>query len=365
MTVVFMLPGVGDRPAGGFKVVYEYANRLAARGHRVHIAYAGSLRWSRKTLYYKLTGVVRFVQRWLKGRTCRGWFALDPRVKEHLTLSLCERHVSRGDVYVATSPLTAQYLGEYRRPCRRVYFIQGYENWGGMSDEELRATYHLPLRKIVISRWLERILREEEGVECAVVPNGFDFKFFELTTAPEDREAASVSLVYGSKALKGWKYAEEAVRRLRERYGERLRVQVFGAEARPAGMSEWMEYTQQPTREQHNAINNSSAVFMATSLQEGWGLPVGEAMMTGQAVVCTDCLGYREMARDGENALMVPAGDAEALYAAACRVIDDRELRLRLARRGLEDIRAFDIEASFDAFLHEVTHTETIETKET
>ena len=37
MKVVFLLPGSGHRPVGGFKVVYEYANHLAARGHQVEI----------------------------------------------------------------------------------------------------------------------------------------------------------------------------------------------------------------------------------------------------------------------------------------------------------------------------------------
>lgn len=43
-----------------------------------------------------------------------------------------------------------------------------------------------------------------------------------------------------------------------------------------------------PTPEQHLKINNESAIYLGCSKLEGWGLTVGEAMMCGQAVVCTD-----------------------------------------------------------------------------
>ena len=37
--VTFVLPGAGSVPVGGFKVVYEYANRLSERGHTVTVVH--------------------------------------------------------------------------------------------------------------------------------------------------------------------------------------------------------------------------------------------------------------------------------------------------------------------------------------
>src|SRR5215470_15162667 len=42
MKVVFLLPGQGVRPTGGYKVVYEYANRLTRDGHEVSVLHPWS-----------------------------------------------------------------------------------------------------------------------------------------------------------------------------------------------------------------------------------------------------------------------------------------------------------------------------------
>jgi glycosyltransferase involved in cell wall biosynthesis len=44
--------------------------------------------------------------------------------------------------------------------------------------------------------------------------------------------------------------------------------------------------------------------------------------------------GCREIVRDGENGLLVPSRDVNALTAALARLIEDAELRRRLGARG-------------------------------
>ncbi|HWN72720.1 MAG TPA: hypothetical protein VNN15_02810, partial [Solirubrobacterales bacterium] len=39
MRIVFVLPARSAAPVGGFKVVYEYANRLVERGHEVALVH--------------------------------------------------------------------------------------------------------------------------------------------------------------------------------------------------------------------------------------------------------------------------------------------------------------------------------------
>ncbi|MGE5570044.1 MAG: glycosyltransferase family 4 protein [Rhodospirillales bacterium] len=56
----------------------------------------------------------------------------------------------------------------------------------------------------------------------------------------------------------------------------------------------------------------------------------------GKAIVATDLPAFRELLRDGENALLVPYGDTQALANALRRLIVDPALRARLASRTLD-----------------------------
>lgn len=43
--ICFLMPSVGFAPSGGFKVVFEYANRFYDDGYKVSIAFAASNLW--------------------------------------------------------------------------------------------------------------------------------------------------------------------------------------------------------------------------------------------------------------------------------------------------------------------------------
>lgn len=345
MTITFLFPHPVAGPTGGYKVVYEYANRLVADGYKVHIVYSGSLFWQQKSLYFKLTNCVRYVQHLLKGYSCRSWFALDNRVQEHLTFSLNQRHVPSADVYICTSPYTAMYLKEYKIS-DKYYLIQGYENWGNVSDEMLRLTYHYPLCKIVISQWLKKLIETEENEKCELIPNGFNFDYFKLITSIEKKERYRVTMLYHTMNLKDLPTGFKALELVKQRFPQ-LRVNMFGAFAKPEGLPDWYDYYQMPNRDLHNRLYNEAAVFVGTSAVEGWGLTLGEAMICGCAVACTDNMGYKEMAIHEKTALLSPVGNARQLADNIIRLVEDDNLRCRIAYAGNEFIQQFTWDSSY------------------
>jgi glycosyltransferase involved in cell wall biosynthesis len=82
-----------------------------------------------------------------------------------------------------------------------------------------------------------------------------------------------------------------------------------------------------PSKDVHNIIRDS-AMFVSSSDFEGLSNSMIEAMAIGLPCVCTDCLGggAREMITDGENGLLVPMNDPEALYLAMKRFIEEPDL---------------------------------------
>jgi glycosyltransferase involved in cell wall biosynthesis len=75
-----------------------------------------------------------------------------------------------------------------------------------------------------------------------------------------------------------------------------------------------------------------ASVFVFPSLDEGFGMPVLEAMAAGVAVVTSDRSALPEVA--GDAALLVNPEDADALAEALRRVTSDETLRTALVRRG-------------------------------
>ncbi len=80
-------------------------------------------------------------------------------------------------------------------------------------------------------------------------------------------------------------------------------------------------------------------VFVSPTYAEGFSNTILEAMASGLAVVSTHSVGVSDCLRDGENGLLVNPGDVPALAKALGRVVEDDDLRNRLAHDGLEECR--------------------------
>ncbi|MDE7414046.1 MAG: glycosyltransferase family 4 protein [Muribaculaceae bacterium] len=348
--VTFLLNDIPARPGGGVKVILEYANLLSRSGYQVRIAYPGFLDWKKAGMMHKCKLTLHYLRSLIKGWRCNKWFELDRDVKEIHPLSLNFRHIPPSDIYIATEARTAPYLAQYPiENHRKYYFIQGYENWH-LSEKELWETYRYPLKKIVISGWLKKMLAEK-GIDSEIVPNHFDFEYFRCQNKIEDRKGKVVSMMYSDTPLKDVGTTLKALDIVKSKIPD-LKVEAFGTLPRPNNLPEWINYHRSPDREEHNAIYNYSAVFVASSRSEGWGLTVGEAMICGSAVACTDIEGYREMVSDNITGLLSAPGDAHGLAKNIIRLLEDNELRIRIAKTGNENIRRFTKESSLEKFIN-------------
>ena len=81
-------------------------------------------------------------------------------------------------------------------------------------------------------------------------------------------------------------------------------------------------------------------VVVASVEVEGQSRIVPQAFASHRAVIATRVGGLPELVRDGENGLLVAAGDGAAMAQAMRRLMDDRSLRQRLAEAGWRLARA-------------------------
>lgn len=79
----------------------------------------------------------------------------------------------------------------------------------------------------------------------------------------------------------------------------------------------------------------SADIFVLPSHWEGYGIVLLEAMSHRLAVVSTTAGAIPEVVVDGESGLLVAPGDEQALAQVIARLVEDAELRDRLAQSGL------------------------------
>jgi glycosyltransferase involved in cell wall biosynthesis len=112
-------------------------------------------------------------------------------------------------------------------------------------------------------------------------------------------------------------------------HAEAERLGVAGAVALPG-------FVPEPDLE---ALYAAASAFVFPSLNEGFGLPVLEAMGRGLPVVTSSVSALPEVA--GDAALLVDPASVDEIADATCRVLTDRELRDRLAAAGRQRVDAF------------------------
>ncbi len=89
-----------------------------------------------------------------------------------------------------------------------------------------------------------------------------------------------------------------------------------------------------------NAMQGST-VYVQNSSYEGLSHQLIEVLMLGKSIVATDVGGNPELIQNGENGLLVPFGDTDALAIAIEKILENAELRARLGARAKESSTRF------------------------
>ncbi len=160
--------------------------------------------------------------------------------------------------------------------------------------------------------------------------------------------AAPASLVYMGSFMP-YKNVETIVRAMRWLPGRTLHLLSRISPARraeleaiaPEGAS--IVFHGGVSDERYAELLADGGVLATLSLDEGYGLPLAEALALGVPAVVSDLEIFHEVA--GPGALYVPATDAEA-FAAAVRSLDDDRARADLVAAGREHIARFTWEES-------------------
>ncbi len=152
------------------------------------------------------------------------------------------------------------------------------------------------------------------------------------------------------KALKGFSYLIDALARVREQIPAHLCI-IGEGEERPvlekkikrmglAGCVRLLGFQENPFK-----YMAAADLFVLSSLFEGFGNVIVEAMACGAPVIATDCpCGPGEIIQDGHDGLLVPPANSEALAQGIIRVLKDEALKKRLSENGRARANDFNAE---------------------
>lgn len=313
--LIFVLQSFGL--SGGIKNVFEQANRLSERGLAVEI-------W----------GLDKHEPAWpvhedVKIRTFKNYERLIT------TLSPIEA------IKIATWWETAfpVWLSSVRKG-RPVYFVQEFETWFYPNDVVSQATvvscYRKEFKNLTISSYNLDELRAI-GLDATLLPCGYEHSIYKplKNIKRDDNSVLAVGRTFFQKnfdmTFKGWKLLGS----------KRPTMLLYGAEPEMARLDSRITYLKKPTNEEVNELYNKATMFIQTSRHEGFCLPVLEAMAAGCPVISTDSHGNRDFCFKDQNCLMVEQDDTEGLKEAIQKLLNNPELREKLAKEGIKTAKNF------------------------
>jgi len=228
----------------------------------------------------------------------------------------------------------------------------------GLDALPLSVRFPASLYERSIGRWIlsrsDRVIAVSESARehaqslgarpdrVVVIPNGVDVELFHPVEPTVDQVGPQrpLRVVFVGRLIanKGARLALDAFALLKER-GCRFSAVVvgdgpLGPSLRDAVRSLGLEGAVTFTGAIVGVVRElrDADVLIRPSMTEGMSLAVLEAMACGLPVVATDVPGNRDLVRDGENGVLVPYGQPEALAGALERLASDAALRDRLGR---------------------------------
>jgi len=337
LRITFLLPPTGPIPTGGSRIIYEYADRLQARGHEVRVLHVTNLPFSR---YAKRLPPIRWIKEYLRHRQelrshrdALCWFPFSQPVQVDRISRICDAEIPDGDIVFSTWWATAHGVQKLRPSAgRKFYLVQHYETWGG-AKHLVEQTYLMGQRIVVVSHWLKDRLAEIQSAVYGVVPNAIDTRIFKQLSPLTSRRLTQVGMIYSGQEFKRCADGIQALRLVKEKFPD-LQVEFVGACPAPEGLEPWITYIQNPSQQDLVQFYNRQTIFISSSHVEGFGLPGAEALACGCALATTNSGGVMDYAIHEQTALVSEPLQPQELANNIERLLRDEELRIRTAATG-------------------------------
>lgn len=243
---------------------------------------------------------------------------------------------------------------------------------GKLRRKRVLLHYHGGAAGPFLKRWYWLLAPVFRAADAIIVPSGFlgtTFATFNLTTVevPNILPLANIpyrdrphllprivmarhlepayNIACGLRAFAlVYKSFPDAVLTVAGDGSERLNLVMLCSEL---GITQSVRFTGNIDNQAMIAAFDKADIYLNSSRIDNQPVSLLEAFACGLAVVSTDVGGIPHMARHGEDALLAPDDDAEALAACMMTLLQNPELATRLIRNGRERVQAHSWESIY------------------
>lgn len=222
--------------------------------------------------------------------------------------------------------------------------------WFKLAVPLVRPVWDGVARRIAVSHAAHHSVTSRMGDgDLRIVPNGVDVGRF-ANAAPASLPPGRHLLFVGRlEERKGFPIAVRAFEQLAARFPD-LRLLVIGdgserdsVEKLPASARARVEMLGRVNDDVLASYLKAADIYIGPATGgESFGIVLAEAMAAGLPIVASDIPGYRDVARDGVEAVLVTPGDPDALVAGVARVLNHPALSEALGERGKQRAAEYD-----------------------
>ena len=187
------------------------------------------------------------------------------------------------------------------------------------------------------------------GLDAQVIPNVVDLSRFTPVPRRDFGDAPQLVIARNLEAIYDIATAIRALAQVRLRFSAAaLTVAGTGPElprlqalALSLGLGEAVHFAGRIDNADMPRLYAHADCVLNSSTVDNMPISLLEAFASGLPVVSTNAGGIPDMLEHGVCGLLVEVGDADAMAQAACRVLEDRALALRLAQAGLVEAQKY------------------------
>lgn len=359
LRIVQVSPYSWDVPGGVQVHVRELASHLRERGHTVQILAPGRHSGRRDDAWI----VGRAIP--VRGNGSVARISFGPQVASAVRRAIREARpdiihvheplvpsVSMHTVLQAKVPVVATFHSNVGR--ERTSSL-----WFRMAVPMIRPVWNRLARRVAVSAAAHDSVTSRMGDgDLRIVPNGVDVQRF-ASAGPARLPAGRHLLFVGRlEERKGFRVAVDAFGQLARVYPD-LRMLVIGDGSERDAVDSLSDEVRGRVEMLGRVDDDRLASYLkAADLYigpatggESFGIVLAEAMAAGRPIVASDISGYRDVARNGAEAVLVAPGDAAALVNGVRRVLDDPALARSLGEAGAKRAKEYDWDSVTDRLL--------------